>query len=111
NSFTAYGKFDTDMGEIISDVQLNNVTNAQTAYYSGDIQLLKYNLGSSLGTAPWVKKLDLNAKIKGKTFDPDKLELTIFGTARNVEVDNYTFKEVALDGKYEKKAFKGAFVI
>lgn len=107
HSFTAYGSFNTALGKIVSDIQLNDIQHPDSTTYSGDIKMIDYDLGNSFDIDPWVKKLSLDARVEGKSFDPDKITVKLKGTARNVGIKDYVFSEVPLDGYYAQKKFMG----
>lgn len=97
---------ESQAGTTISDLQLTNIDNIDTAEYNGEIEFVNLDLGKiteddSLG------KISLKADVKGKGFDVENINTTIIGKIYNLDFKGYTYKDLKINGQFQNKKFDG----
>ena len=105
--FVAYGTFNTALGNLTADVNMKNPA-GKTPAYSGSISSTGFNIGSFIQN-PQLGKIALNAKITGSGFNLNDLNAKVNGKVNSVEFNNYNYRNLILNGDFEKKLFIGHF--
>lgn len=107
--FVAFGTFNTALGNITADVNMKTPAN-KVAAYSGSISSTGFNIGSFI-QAPQLGRIALDAKLSGTGFNLDELMAKVNGKVNSFEFNGYNYKNLALNGDFEKKLFIGHFSI
>ncbi|MBL0144523.1 MAG: hypothetical protein IPP48_00860 [Chitinophagaceae bacterium] len=105
NDFVAYGNINTNLGNINADINMK-LPKGSPALYSGKIITNAFNLGSFLNT----KNLGLitaNGTIKGSGFGQNDVKANFKGEIKQIELLNYNYQNLTVDGAFDKKLFKG----
>ncbi len=107
--FVAYGTFNTGLGNITADVNMKTPVNKLPAY-SGNISSTGFNIGTFIQT-PQLGRIALDAKLSGTGFNLNDLRAKVNGKVNSIEFNGYNYKNLALNGDFEKKLFVGHFSI
>jgi len=105
--FVTYGTMQTNLGTISSDINMK--LNRAQPVYSGTINTNNFKLGEFLGNNQ-LGNLTFNGKIRGSGFQLNKLDATLEGTVKELGFKGYTYRDVAINGSFNKKLFNGKFV-
>ena len=109
--FVAYGVLHTDLGSSRLDMRLNTRRGAEVANYSGEIELIDFDLGR------WAEndelgKTSLKAKItNGKGLTAATAEATLEAIVSHLEYKNYTYKDITFDGHLNQKLLDGKLIL
>jgi acetolactate synthase small subunit len=108
--FVAYGEFNTNLGTIISDINLKIGNPSRDSKYSGKIKLRDFNLAgytdnSNLGL------ISLDGSIDGKGFTQSDADLRFDGKISKIDLNNYRYSGVVLDGAFKKEYFSGRLIV
>ncbi len=103
--FVAYGTFNTALGSLKADVNMKVPENKPPAY-SGSIATNNFKIGAFLNNNK-LNNVGLNIKVVGQGFNLNELKATVNGTVSNVDFSDYNYKNITLNGDFEKKLFKG----
>ncbi len=106
NDFVAYGKAQTALGEVESDINLKLGKELKNSSYSGKIVLGDFNLGKLIAT-DFVGRITSNATIEGQGFTLDALRAKLNGTADRFDINGYSYTGISVNGEVSKKFFKG----
>jgi hypothetical protein len=109
NDFVAYGKFNTALGNITADVNMKTPV-GQPAKYAGNITSSGFNFGQFLNEKT-IGNVALDVKIDGVGFGLNELKEKVEGTISSIELNGYNYKNITVDGNFEKKLFDGHFAI
>ena len=109
NDFVAYGKIQTNLGTITADLNMKLPTSGQPTY-SGKLQTPGFNLGQFLNDAK-LGMVALNGTIKGRNFDINKLDAEFSGNIHRLDYSGYSYRNIAMDGGFKSKIFKGTLSI
>lgn len=105
--FVTYGTIETNLGIITSD--LNMKLNRRQPVYSGNINTSQFKLGEFIGN-PQFGNLSFRGKIKGSGFALNALDATLEGNIQELGFKGYTYRDVDINGAFNKKLFNGKFV-
>lgn len=105
NDFIAYGDFKTKLGQIKSDVNMK-INSKNVPSYSGKIQAIDFDLGDLIGQSS-IKRTSFVANVDGKGFELDKLVEKLDVKASYFEFNNYSYRNIAVNGKINGQVFNG----
>jgi len=111
NDFVAYGDFITDMGKVSTDITLrkNHVTNQ--IEYDGKVATTNLNIGNILAMPGDLGFISMNATVKGSGLDADNAILNMNGTIASIDIRNYHYNNIQIEGDLAKKKFSGVVKI
>ena len=96
----------TDIGTLISDLELTNIDNIDEASYIGHIKVIDLELGEIL-TDPLIGQLSLEGDIEGEGFTLEKINTSIKGLVSKHQYKNYTYSNITINGIVKNKHFNG----
>ncbi|MGG9963015.1 translocation/assembly module TamB domain-containing protein [Ferruginibacter sp. SUN106] len=105
NDFVTYGNINTNLGNIIADINMKLPDN-KPATYSGKISSSGFNLGQFINTTT-LGNIALDGNIVGSGFTLKDLNANFKGNVHQVEFSGYNYKNITLDGNFEKQVFTG----
>lgn len=105
NDFVTKGILNTNLGTVNTDInmQLNGVN---TSVYSGKIITENFNLGKFINDNK-IGRISLSADVKGRGFAADKINISVDGFIKNVEFNNYTYRNINAKGDIKNRLFTG----
>ncbi|MDJ1500389.1 translocation/assembly module TamB domain-containing protein [Xanthocytophaga agilis] len=106
--FVANGTFDTDLGTIISDINLKNKTNTA---YKGHLTTRNFDLGAFLGEPKVVQHLDMDGEIEGEGLKMKDANLQLKANISRLGYKSYDYNAITVDGKLSKQQFNGSLSI
>ena len=109
NDFIAYGEFKTKIGRIKSDVNMK-IDKKGIPSYSGNIKSFDFNLGELLDEKN-LGKITSEVYVKGKGTAIDDLKEQLNGNISYVDFNNYRYRNLKVNGTFEKKLFVGNLTI
>lgn len=110
NDFVAHGTFDTEMGTIVSDINMKLSADINNSEYSGKLALVDFNLGEYAGDQ-LLGKISLNGNIKGKGLSIETADFRLEGKISSFEIKNYSYKNIETKGRFKNKYFEGSLAI
>lgn len=108
NDFVAYGNLNTALGFLSSDI---NLKFEKEPTYAGHITTHDFDIGKLWASENVLGKLSMNAEIKGRNFNADKVAASIKGTISGAEVFKYKYHNITLDGNVAKRLFNGSLSV
>lgn len=109
NDFVAYGDFKTKLGQIKSDVNMK-INSNRVPSYSGKVQAIDFNLGELIDEKS-IKRTSFIANIDGRGFEVDKLTEKLDVKATYFEFNNYSYRNIDVNGSINKQVFDGELSI
>lgn len=106
NDFTTYGELSSDLGKLKNQLSIKLNNKNEDAYYDGSLSTQNFNLGTLLGQNDF-NGLALDLAIKGKGLTIASLEADVKGNIDAINYNNYTYKNIKLDGNFREKIFNG----
>lgn len=106
NDFVTYGRLKTDLG--IAQTDLNfKLDKENNAYYSGNFALEDFDIGRYFAKEDIFGKVSLSGSAKGKGIKLNTLDLEIDALIEKVEIKNYSYNQVQINGHLKDKFFEG----
>lgn len=109
--FVANGNFNTDVGRIVSDVNLKIRDDQAKSTYSGTLALTKFNLGKITDQPERFGLLDMNGKVKGTGFAMEDALVDLNATVHRLGFNQYEYRNAKVDGRLGKGLFKGVLSV
>ncbi|MBI4945861.1 MAG: translocation/assembly module TamB domain-containing protein [Bacteroidetes bacterium] len=111
NDFVAYGKFNTALGGISTDISLKNDSASGMAVYHGKFSCADFNLGKYFSSERYFGRISMNVDVDGKGLRKDNTNVIMDGTAGSFEFNGYNYKNIDVKGKFAKNIFDGSLAI
>jgi len=96
----------TDLGKIVSDLDLTRVNDIDNASYIGDIEFQDFDLGRLIDN-PQLKNTSLDVQIDGDGFKLENLSSRIVGKIFEIEYNGYKYNDIELLGRLGNNIFNG----
>lgn len=106
-SFVAYGKFNTGLGGLTSDIKLDFTEGISTATYSGFLKSEKFDLGKLINESATIGKISFEANVEGNGLSLETIAVEVKGNVSAIEVQRYNYTNIEVDGSYTDKFFEG----
>ena len=107
NDFVAYGKFETDLGKLSSDLKLKEDTLNNQIKYKGSLSSNSFSTGAFLGFNTIVGNSSFNIDVDGEGIDRENVDVNITGLVDGLEVNGYYYKNINLSGGFTENRFIG----
>lgn len=109
NDFIAYGDFKTKLGQVKSDVNMK-ISSNNVPSYSGKIQAIDFNLGELIDEKS-INRTSFVANVDGRGFELDKIAEKLDVKATYFEFNNYSYRNINVNGNINKQVFNGKLSI
>jgi hypothetical protein len=106
-SLDAKFKMNTQLGNINSDLSIDNMDLTDKASYTGNVVFDNFDIGAFIDRKD-LGKASLNLDVDGKGFSEKYLNTSIEGKVSQINYNNYTYNNIDLTGNFEKGLYKGA---
>ncbi|MRT93113.1 translocation/assembly module TamB domain-containing protein [Ancylomarina sp. 16SWW S1-10-2] len=109
NDFVFYGDFQTDQGNIRTDILLKPSLIDNNLSFTGDITTNDFNLGHLLGQKK-IGNVSMDVAVKGST-SKNITQGTMRGNIRKFNFYDYEYENLSLDGYFSDKYFDGKIAL
>lgn len=106
NDFVAYGSAKTDLGDIVTDINLKLNKNQALSQYSGNIKTENFNIGKFINE-PLLGYMSMNGKVSGTGFTKESINADVSGSFNRIDIRGYAYRNLEVDGEIKKQFFKG----
>lgn len=96
----------TDIGTLITDLELTNIGDINNASYFGQVAVIDFALGNILNN-PLMGNLTAEADVDGKGFTLDKMNTSVKGHISSQQFKGYTYTNIDINGVLKNKHFDG----
>jgi hypothetical protein len=111
DNLAAEGSFLTDVGDVLTDLGLRFDKEINDYVYDGFISTHGFNLGKLVTLNPLVGAIVGDAVINGSSFNSDKLSGTIKGSIQKIQLNDYDYQNITIDGEASKNVYNGKLKI
>lgn len=111
DNFVAFGNFNTALGGLTMDMNLNFVKGIDNATYSGTISMNDFNIGSFLNNKDLGRTSLTGRVIEGKGLTMETIDADITAVMSYVVYKGYTYRNARLDGQISGRYFIGTMAI
>jgi hypothetical protein len=105
--FVTYGKFSTAAGSIRTDISFRP-EESEKFRIKGLINGSDIDLGLLTGKSEFLGKLSMQANIDGFAYSLKKFAANLTGKIDSIEVNNYKYRNIALNGSFTENAWDGS---
>ncbi|RDC56033.1 translocation/assembly module TamB [Pedobacter chinensis] len=109
NDFIAYGEFKTKLGRLVSDVNMK-IDKNDVPSYTGNLKTYDFNIGNLLDEKS-LGRISSSLYVKGRGTELKSLSEKINGDIKYIDFNNYRYRNVKIDGTFNKKYFDGKLSI
>lgn len=106
--FVTYGKLETNLGTIQSDVNMKLPEN-KIPTYSGNITTTGFDIGTFMDNAQ-LGKISFEGKVKGSGFHINDIKATLDGNVQYIEYNGYPYSNIKVSGTLARRLFNGSFI-
>jgi hypothetical protein len=110
HNFATYGTFKTDIGNIRTDLQVNNTVAGKPVKYSGSVSTTNFDFSKIFTKSNIVGPISMNAKITGQGITMSELDTQFDGVVESITYNDYKYDHLKIDGEFQHKIFKGQLV-
>lgn len=96
----------SDIGTIISDLELTNIDDIDFANYNGEVEFQQFDLGKFVND-PILGKVTLNGDVNGSGFKVSNISTSIIGKITDLEFNGYNYKDLLVNGQFQHQKFDG----
>ena len=96
----------TDLGNLITDLEMTNIGNIDNASYFGHIKIIDFELGEILNDSI-IGQLSMEADVDGKGFTLEKMNTSVKGQISKQQYKGYTYTNIDINGVVKNKHFDG----
>ncbi len=109
NDFIAFGEFKTKLGRLVSDVNMK-IDKKGIPSYTGNVKTYDFDLGNLINEKT-LGRITASLYIKGRGTEINNLTEQLNGNIDYIDFNNYRYRNVTIDGTFEKKYFDGSLKI
>lgn len=109
NDFIAFGEFKTKLGRLVSDVNMK-IDKSGIPSYTGSVKTFDFDLGSLIEEKT-LNRVTASLNIKGRGTEINNLSEKLNGDIDYIDFNNYRYRNVKIDGTFDKKYFDGRLTI
>ena len=109
NDFIAYGEFKTKLGRIVSDVNMK-IDRKDIPSYTGSVKTYDFDLGNLIDENS-LGRITSSLNVKGRGTELKNLSENLNGDIAYIDFNNYRYRNVKVDGTFDKKYFDGKLSI
>lgn len=109
NDFVSDGRFKTEIGDVVSDINLKLGKTSASSSYSGKIALTNFNL-KKLTNQDLLGFVTMNGEVQGAGFDLENIHAKLNANIQRFDFNDYAYHDIKVNGHLSKKFFNGALV-
>ena len=96
----------SEIGDVVSDLQISNIDDIDYAEYNGKIALSNFNVGEFFND-PLFGEASLKGDVKGSGFKLENINTSFIGVVSELNFKNYTYNNIEANGQYQNNKFDG----
>jgi hypothetical protein len=108
NDLVAYGRFDTNMGSLNTDI---GVKLGDRINFSGSFNTIGFNLGKLLNAKDDIGRVTMKMTINGNRKSTNNYYAYMQGKIDSISINQYTYQNIELNGLFSNHKFDGQFDI
>lgn len=99
-------EIESEIGEVITDLELRDFASIDDAAYKGEVELLRFDLEKFFND-PLVGKISFKGEVDGKGFRIENISTKLIGNVSQIEFSGYNYQNITVNGLYENNLFDG----
>lgn len=105
-SLNAKFKIISQLGNVNSDLSIDNMNFVDKAAYLGNVVLDNFDIGALMDRKD-LGKVSLNLDVNGRGFSEEYLNTSITGNVSQVNYNSYNYKNIDLRGNFDRRLYRG----
>jgi hypothetical protein len=101
---------ESQIGNVISDLEIKNIDKIDSASYLGEIILNNFNIGAFFDNKIF-GKVSLKGQVNGSGFKLENINTKFVGTISKLNFNGYRYTNIAANGQYQNNKFDGGLEI
>ncbi|MFA7379651.1 MAG: translocation/assembly module TamB domain-containing protein [Bacteroidia bacterium] len=110
NDFVASGTLSSELGKVVSDINMKLGDNLSKSEYSGEIELQVFNVGRLVNNTKTIGVVSLKGNVKGKGLTLQSVHADLTTKISELRLYQYTYHAVNVKGNIENSFFTGKIV-
>lgn len=110
NDFVAYGKLNTGIGSLQTDISLKQDEKSGQLAYNGTLRSNAFDVGRFLEEER-VGKVTLNAKVTGSGLTKEEINAAMVGQVQAAELYGYKYQNIDVNGEFARSMFSGEVTV
>jgi hypothetical protein len=110
NDFVTYGRFNTGLGQISSDLSIRP-DSSDIIRFRGRLKTVGFNLGRLTGVEETLGLISMNGQVDGTSYPGGNIDANMDGTISLLQINGYDYHNIILAGAMTNKTFDGSFTI
>jgi hypothetical protein len=106
NDFVTYGTIKSNIGTARTDIKIKYNESEDMVSYSGKIETQNLNLSTLLNNS-YLGIINANLTLNGKGFSIESLSALAKGKINQIDINNYRYSNITIDGSFKNKVFMG----
>ena len=106
NAIEATVDIESEIGDIITDLELTDFASIDDATYVGEVALVNFDLGTFFND-PLFGDISFSGEVDGKGFRIENISTQLIGKVSQIEFNNYKYQNITVNGLYENNLFDG----
>jgi hypothetical protein len=111
HDFVAFGRFNTALGSISTDIAILSNPDSQHIKYIGNISTKDFMLNKILGDESSFGKVSFSTHIEGMGYNLNNLNVSVSGQIQSLEFRNYDYQQLKVEGNLTNRVFNGNFLV
>lgn len=111
NDMVAFGRLQTDIGVITSDILIRQHQPSGLPSYKGRLITENFNIGKFFGENNQIGVLNLNAEVEGRGITLETVNLAIAGQVNSIEISGYNYTNLEIAGSLSNQKFNGSLLV
>ena len=104
------GGVTSNLGDVVLDVSLTGLNNADNAGYEGNVKFQNFNLGKFIDNDR-LGQTTFDLDVDGKGFIQENLNTKLSGTISSIGYNNYVYRDITVFGNLKAPVFDGEILI
>ena len=106
SSIEATLDINSEIGKVVTDLELNNFDSLDNAVYNGEVLLDKFDLGNLFDDDAF-GDFSFEGLVDGKGFRLENINTQLKGTISQIEFNKYNYQNITVNGLYQNNLFNG----
>ncbi|MBC8045233.1 MAG: translocation/assembly module TamB domain-containing protein, partial [Fimbriimonadaceae bacterium] len=106
NDFVVSGNINSSAGDATTDVNYKYDNASKTSIVDGHITTSNLNVGKLTGNEDLLGEVSADAELKG-SFTENKINAELQATVNKININNYTYQNIIVEGNIQDKLFDG----
>ncbi|MDQ3536698.1 MAG: translocation/assembly module TamB, partial [Bacteroidota bacterium] len=107
NDFVANGTFLTDLGRVVSDINLKIEEDSKNTSYQGNISTSNFDLGAILEQPELIQKISMIGSVNGRGITIESADVRLDASIKSLGFNGYNYTDIKTNARFAKELFEG----